>query len=178
MRASASANPPKHQLGQAAEVAPGVRLPDGHHERHRFRQQPSCDEAEDQSGGFVQPLGVLHQTQHRPLLGCGGQQAQHGQSDHEPVRDVTGCDAQRHVQRVLLRLGQRIEPVEQRCAELMDPGERQLHLGFHACDLGHTESRRMTRHVPEQRRLADAGLAPDDQNRALTLSRLCEQSVE
>src|SRR3954462_13710308 len=71
-----------------------------------------------------------------------------------------------------------MEPVEQRCAELMDPGERQLHLGFHAPYLGHTESRCMTRHVPEQRRLADAGLASDDQNPALTLSRAGEPSVE
>ena len=41
--------PAQQQLGQAVEVVPGVRLADGDHDRHRFRQQPSRDEAEDQS---------------------------------------------------------------------------------------------------------------------------------
>ena len=170
--------PAQQQLGQAVEVVPGVRLADGDHHRHRFRQQPSRDEAEDQSRGVVQPLGVLHETEQRPLLGRGGQQAEHGESDQEPVRDVTGCEAQGDVQRVLLRLRQRVELVEQRRAELMDPGERQLHLRLHARDLRHTESRGMTRGVPEQRRLSDARLASDDQNGALTLARLREEPVE
>jgi hypothetical protein len=39
----------QHKLGEAVEVVPGTRLADGDHDRHRFRQQPSRDEAEDQS---------------------------------------------------------------------------------------------------------------------------------
>ena len=34
---------------------------------------------------------VLHETEQRPLLGRRGQQAEHGESDQEPVRDVTGA---------------------------------------------------------------------------------------
>ena len=41
--------PAQPQLGQAVEVVPGIRLADSDHDRHRFRQQPSRDEAEDQS---------------------------------------------------------------------------------------------------------------------------------
>jgi hypothetical protein len=41
--------PAQQQLGQAVEVVAGTRLADGDHDRHRFRQQPSGDEAEDQS---------------------------------------------------------------------------------------------------------------------------------
>ena len=86
-------------------------------------------------------MGVLHETEQRPLLGCGRQQAEHGESDQEPVRDVTRCEAQGDVQRVLLGLRERVELVEHRRTELMDPGERELHLRLHARDLRHTESR-------------------------------------
>ena len=123
-------------------------------------------------------MGVLHETEQRPLLGRGRQQAEHGESDQEPVRDVTGCEAQGDIQRVLLRLRERVELVEHRRAELVDPGERQLHLRLHARDLRHTESRGPTSGVPEQRRLSDARLASDDQDGALTLARLCQEPVE
>jgi hypothetical protein len=123
-------------------------------------------------------MSVLHETEQRPLLGRGRQQAEHGESDQEPVRDVTRCEAQGDIQRVLLRLRERVELVEHRRTELMDPGERQLHLRLHARDLRHTESRGLTSGVPEQRRLSDARLAPDYQDGALTLARVCQEPVE
>ena len=123
-------------------------------------------------------MSVLDQTEQRPLLGRGGQQAEHGESDQEPVRDVTGCEAQGDVQRVLLRLRQRVESVEHRRAELMDAGERQLHLRLDARDLRDTESRRLPGDVLEQRRLSDARLASDDQDGALTLAHVCQEPVE
>ena len=123
-------------------------------------------------------MSVLHETQQRLLLGRGGQQAEHCEPDQQPVGDVTGCEAQGHIQRVPLRLRERVELVEHRRAELMDPGERQLHLRLHARDLSHTESRCLTSGVTEQRRLSDARLASDDQNGALTLAPLCQEPVE
>jgi hypothetical protein len=68
--------------------------------------------------------------------------------------------------------------VEHRHAELMDAGERQLHLCFRARDLNHAESRGMVYGVPEQRRLSDARLASDDQHGALTLAHVCQESVD
>jgi hypothetical protein len=123
-------------------------------------------------------VSVLHETEQRPLLGGGRQQAEHGESDHEPVRDVTGCKAQGDIERVLLRLRQRDELVEHRRTELMDPGERELHLRLHARDLRDTESRGMTSGVPQQRRLSDAGLASHDQDGALTPAHVCQEPVE
>jgi hypothetical protein len=113
-------------------------------------------------------LSVLHETEQRPLLGRGGQEAEHSESDQEPLRDVTGCEAQGDIQGVPLRLGEPVELVEQRRAELMDPGERQLHLRLHTRNLRHTGSRGLTSGVPQQRRLSDARLASDDQDGALT----------
>jgi len=123
-------------------------------------------------------MSVLHETEQRPLLGGRGQQAEHREADQEPVRDVTRCEAQGDVQRVLLELRDRVELVEHRRAELMDPGERELHLRLDAGDLRHTESRGMTSCVPDQRRLSDARLAADDQNAALTLADVCQHPVE
>jgi hypothetical protein len=123
-------------------------------------------------------VSVLHDTEQRPLLGRGRHQSEHGESDQEPVRHLTGREAQGDIQRVLLRLRERVELVEQRRAELMDPGERQLHLRLHARDLRDAESRRMTSGVPEQRRLSDARLASDDQHGALPLAPLCQEPVE
>ena len=35
-------------------------------------------------------------------------------------------------ERIALRTGQSLEPIEERRAQLVERGERQLHLGFHA----------------------------------------------
>jgi hypothetical protein len=50
----------------------------------------------------------------------------------------------------------------------MEPGVRQLHLGLDAGDLRDPEAGRLARAVVQERRLAHAGLAADDQHRALT----------
>jgi hypothetical protein len=68
--------------------------------------------------------------------------------------------------------------IEHGRAELMDPRERQLHLRLHTRDLRHAESRGLTRGIPEQRGLPDARLASHDQDGALTLARVCQESVD
>src|ERR671934_181118 len=60
----------------------------------------------------------------------------------------------------------------------MDSGERQLHLRLRAGDLRHTKSRGAASGVAEQRSLADARLASDDQDGALIFARVCEEAVE
>jgi 2-methylisocitrate lyase-like PEP mutase family enzyme len=123
-------------------------------------------------------MSVLHETEQRALLGRGRQQAEHGESDQEPVRNVTRCEAQGDVQRVLLGLRERDELVEHRRTELMDPGERELHLRLDSGDPRHTESRGLPGEVPEQRRLSDACLASHDQDGAITFAHLCQEAVE
>ena len=60
----------------------------------------------------------------------------------------------------------------------MDPGERQLHLRLHAGDLRDTEARGSTNGVLQQRRLADARFAADDQDGAPTAADVREQPVD
>jgi hypothetical protein len=78
----------------------------------------------------------------------------------------------------LLRLGKRVEPSEHRCAELMDRGERQLHLGFDTNDPGDPETGRLPGAVVQQSRLSGPRLAADDQDRTLPAADVAQQLVE
>jgi hypothetical protein len=60
----------------------------------------------------------------------------------------------------------------------MDPGERQLHLRLHARELREPEAGRLTRGVSQQRGLADARLAADDEDLALAPADFRQQSIE
>ena len=60
----------------------------------------------------------------------------------------------------------------------MQPGERQLHLGLDAGDPRDAEAGRLPRAVVQERRLADARLPADDQDRALAAADVLQQPVE
>jgi hypothetical protein len=112
-----------------------ARLPDREQEQHGLSQQPPADEPEHLGRGVIQPLGVIDEADQRPLGGILGQQAQHRQTHHEPVRSSPCRQPERRPQRALLRLRQRGQAAQHRRAEQMQRRERQLHLGFHAVDL-------------------------------------------
>jgi len=66
-----------------------------------------------------------------------------------------------------LRLGKGTELAKHRPAELMQPGERQLHLGFDAGNMGDAKSGSLASRVAKEGRLSDTGLTTDDEDRAL-----------
>ena len=154
------------------------RLPDREQQANRFSQQPPSDEPEHLGRGFIQPLGVIDQADQRPRGGILGQQAQHRQAHHEPVRSRPRRQPERHLQRALLRLRQRGQAAQHRRAELVQRRERQLHLGLHAVDLNQPAARGLARAVAHQRGLADPRLTPDDEHRTLTATNTVQQAVE
>jgi hypothetical protein len=79
----------------------------------------------------------------------------------ETVRSRTGLLSERHVKSGLLRLGQGVQPPQERLAQLMDGSECELHLGCHANRGRHPEAGPGCDRagVLEQGRLPDAGLA-------------------
>ena len=85
---------------------------------------------------------------------------------------------ERDPQRVSLRAGQCLEPVEHRRAQLMQAGEGELHLGLDARDPGDAALRGLLGDVLQQRRLADPGLAAQDQHRALPRADALQQAVQ
>jgi hypothetical protein len=56
--------------------------------------------------------------------------------------------------------------------------ERQFHLGFDADDLHQTTARGLARAVAHQLGLADPGLTPDDQRRALAAPNTVQQVIK
>ena len=72
----------------------------------------------------------------------------------------------------------RVELGEHRCAQAMQSSERQFHLGLDARDLGHLEPNSLPGGVPEECRLANPGLTPNDEDRALARAGGLKQPVK
>ena len=84
------------------------------------------------------------------------------------------CDAQG----VPLRPGKIVEPAEHGRAQLVHPGERQLHLCLDARDLRDAKTGRLTGAVVQQRSLPDPSLPPNDNDRAPAVTDIVHQPVE
>jgi hypothetical protein len=67
--------------------------------------------------------------------------------------------------------------IQQRRAELMQSGERELHLRLNACRAGDSAVGRALQQVLQQRRLADAGLTTKDEHSALASLRVCHEPI-
>ena len=74
--------------------------------------------------------------------------------------------------------GQTVEEIEHRRAQLVQSGEGQLHLRLDAGGAHDPTARRARRHVVQQRGLADAGFAMDDERSALTGSKGLDELFE
>jgi hypothetical protein len=77
-----------------------------------------------------------------------------------------------------LRLGQPIEPVDHPCAELVERGERQLHLGLDTDGVHDRAVACCAAHVLEQRGLPDAGVAAQHEHATLPAPDPLEQLLE
>ena len=177
-RASGSSRPSSDSCGRpsSARVVVGSRsaniIATGSASRRRATNPSACTDAASSH--------CASSTRHRSgrSSAVAAEQVEHGDGDQEPVRRIARRDAQGDSKRVLLRFWERVEPVEHRRAQPMDPGERQLHLRLDAFDLGDAQARGLPRGVPQQRGLSDARLAADHQDGALTVARLGEHAVE
>ena len=177
-RASSSSSPSQRQLRQARQLALIARLAHGEDERHRLRQQPARDEPEHLRGGVVEPLAVVHDAQQRLLL---RQRPQAGRA--WPARRGSGPAHRRSAR-----------PSATRSASLLRPGSTSSRSssGAHSwCRPAYgssisdsTPAICATRKpdaaggVTQQRGLADAGLAADDEHAAAPAARVLEQPVQ
>jgi hypothetical protein len=116
--------------------------------------------------------------QQRPFLGRFGQQGQHRQRDQEPVRRSPLPQPERDTQRVALRNREPRQPVQQRRAQQVQAGERQLHLRFRPRCPGYPHIRRRLGHVLQQRRLAYPGLTAHHQRPPASRPQIPEEGVK
>ena len=105
-----------------------ARLPDSENHRDPLRQQSPCDKRHRLRGCPIQPLHVIDETNDRRRLGRLGQQAKDGECYCERIRGAVTLRPERRPERVALRYRQLGDPLEQRRAQLVQAGVRELHL--------------------------------------------------
>ena len=167
-----------HELRQPLEHVLAVGVAHREHQPDPLRQEPARHERERLRRDPVEPLRVVDDAHERLLLGGVGQQAQDRQPDEEAIRRRSVAQAERRAQRVALRARQMPETAEHRCAQRMQAGERELHLGLDARRPGDPASRRGHRQVLQQGGLADARLAAKHQHPALARSHSGDEPIQ
>ena len=165
-----------HQCRQPHQLF--ARVTRHQHQRDRLRQQPPRHEHERLRRRAIQPLRVVNHTHKRPLRGHLRQQAQHRQPDQKPIRCVPSPQPERHAQRVPLRDGKPIEPIQQRCTQLLQRRERKLHLRLHTRSPHRPEPWRGPDRALHQRRLANPRLAAYHQHPALSTPHRLKQPAQ
>ena len=155
----------EHELGQAAGVEAGVAHAVASGEEHddALALQPPRDEQQRVGRRHVEPLRVVDEAQDRPFLGELRQQRQHGDRDQEPVVAAALPEAQRALERGGLGRGQVVAQSQGGPDELMQAGERELGLRLDAASREDVRADREDASLVEERGLADARLAPDDE---------------
>jgi len=78
-------------------------LAQSEHQPDPLRQEPARDERKRLRRHAIKPLRIVHDAQQRLLLANIGEQAQHRQTHHEPIRCRPRNQPERRAQRVALR---------------------------------------------------------------------------
>ena len=123
-------------------------------------------------------MGVVNNADQRLLLGDLGEQTQDGQADEESIRRIAGPQTERCAERLVLRRRQPVEPIKERRAYLMQPGERQFHLGLDACGPRHTAAGGTSEEVIEEGGLARTGFTVEHDHTARPGSRVLDEPIE
>ena len=132
-------------------------------QRHVFSHEASADEQERLCGDTIEPVHVVEGAHQWLLLANFGEQGEHGQPDQELARRRPGAQTERRRQGVALRFWQVLHVVEHRCAQLMQPGEGELHLRLDAGQPLDTASGRVLDQIVQQHALTDPRLTAHDQ---------------
>lgn len=112
------------------------------------------------------------------LLSYLRQQAQYGQADQKAIWRLPRTQAECDAKRITLGYRQTVTAVQERRAQLMQTGERQFHFGLNARRSRNLTTGRPLQQVFQQRRLADACLAAQDQHAALTRPHARYQAIQ
>ena len=166
------------QLRQACQLGHLNGTSCREHQRHRFGPQPTGHERQRLRGRTIQPLRVIDHTHQRPLRRRLGQQTQRRQTDQKPIRRRAGGQPECDAQRVSLRVGQPLGPIQQRRTQLVQTGEGQLHLRLSRRGASHATPGSPADEVIQQRRLAHSGLTDHQQRSALACPNSRNQTIQ
>jgi hypothetical protein len=131
----------------------------------RLGPHPSRDEGKDIAGGDVEPVSVVDHEQQRGARRPVGEYVECGKSDGEDVRCRPVADTESHRQGHAPALGKGIQLSNQRAQEPVQAGKRHPPLERRPGDAQHRhpDPVRPSPGVLEQGRLADAGLAANQE---------------
>ena len=169
---------PHRHLRQPRQLALVADLADREHQRDRLGIQAARDERQRLRRRAVEPLRIVDDAQQRPVPCRLGAQAEHREADEESIRRVAGAEAEGRAQRLALGAGQRVQVVQQRRAELLQPGVRELHLGLGARRSDDAASGRRVHQILQQRGLADPCLAAQHEHRAPARAQASQQLIQ
>ena len=166
------------QLGEPGEDVVATARARRAHDRDPLGEQAAGDETENLRGGVVEPLRVVDDADERLLLGDLGEQRQRGQPDEEAVRRgaLRSVRTPSRAHRAAGRAG--VESIQHRRAELMEPAVRQLHLRLDADGPRDVPAVDAVGQVVQQRALAHARLAPQDDDSTPPGERVGQELVE
>jgi hypothetical protein len=80
----------------------------------------------------VKPLRVVDQAEKRLLVGHVGKKIQEREPDQKAIGPSARGQAERGTERITLRRRQPVETIQQRRTQLVETGERKLHLRLHS----------------------------------------------
>jgi hypothetical protein len=110
---------------------PGARLvivacTDRDDDADRLRHQAPGREAQRLRRLPIEPLAIVHHAQQRLVRGRLGQKTEYCEPDEQAIRRRPGLQPERNGERIALRLRQRVAPIQQARAQLMQRSERQF----------------------------------------------------
>ena len=151
--------PRDDELRQSLEILVTDRLTQGEDQPDGLRAETARDEGQRLCGGLVEPMGVVHDADDRPLLRDVGEQTQDRQTDEEPIRRIATAQTKRDAKRIALRGGKALQAIQEPRAQLLQPRERELHLRLDTGRPGDAAAGRLPHQILQQRALADPSLA-------------------
>ena len=152
------------EIGQRGIETMALAVPSGQQHRDRLRAEAPGDEHHGVRRAVVEPLRIVDQAQQRAFAGDVRQQRQRGEVDEERRRLAPALEPQGAAECAGLWRGKAGHSIQHRSQQLLQSGERQLRLGLDAERLEDAHVRCLLARVAEQRRLADARFATDDEH--------------
>ena len=135
-------------------------------------------EQQRRDGRLVEPVRVLHQRRDRRLLRRSREQTEHGGADSERVARNGGPQGQRAPERHCLWLGKDVQFAEERAHQVGETSEGQLGFRLRAARVQDRETRDPALGVAQKGRLADPGLAEEEQDVAASLAGSADKRVD
>ena len=169
---------PHRHVRQSRKLALVADLADREDHGDRLGLQTARDERQRLRRRTVEPLRVVDDAQQRPVPRRLGAQAEHCEADEESIGWVAGAEAEGGAQRFALGAGQRIKVVQQRRAELLQPGVGELHLGLGARRSDDVAPGCLVHQILQQRGLADPGFPAQHEHRAPARTQVSQQPIE